>query len=176
MKLRNMTCLFLTGPEGLLCLYRIGSRVADRMYVGAAGGHFEKEELNDPRTCVLREMKEELGLEEADLEDLKLRYVAMRLKNGEIRQNYYYFASLKTHRDLESTEGALEWVSWEKLSELEMPACAKLAVLHYLREGRYTDKVYGAVACREGTRFVALEEFADQRSFSLSHDACEYEG
>ena len=53
MKLRNMTCLFLTGPKGLLCLYRIGSRVADRMYVGAAGGHFEKDELNDARLAAL---------------------------------------------------------------------------------------------------------------------------
>ena len=167
MKLRNMTCLFLTGPEGLLCLYRIGSRVADRMYVGAAGGHFEKDELNDPRACVLREVREELGLGEEDLLRLKLRYVALRLKNGEIRQNYYYFAELASNRPLKSTEGILEWISYEKLPELEMPACAKLAVLHYLREGRYTDKVYGAVACREGTRFVPLEEFEDRRLFAL---------
>ena len=167
LKLRNMTCLFLTGPEGLLCLYRIGSRVADRMYVGAAGGHFEKDELNDPRACVLREVREELGLGEDDLLQLKLRYVALRLKNGEIRQNYYYFAELKADRPLNSTEGILEWISYEKLPALEMPACAKLAVLHYLREGRYTDKVYGTVACREGTRFVPLEEFEEQRQFAL---------
>ena len=167
MKLRNMTCLFLVGEDGLLCLYRIGSRVVDRMYVGAAGGHFEKDEVNDPRACMLREMKEELGLEEEDLKDLKLRYVALRLKNGEIRQNYYYFGSLKEARFLESPEGKLEWVSWEKLPELEMPACAKLAVLHYLREGRYTDEVYGGVACKEGTRFVALEDFGDLRHYTL---------
>lgn len=176
MKLRNMTCLFLTGPEGLLCLYRIGSRVADRMYVGAAGGHFENNELNDPRACILREMKEELGLEEENLDNLSLRYVLMRLKNGEIRQNYYYFASLKTDRLLVSTEGTLEWVSYDKLPDLEMPACAKLAVLHYLRYGRYTDKVYGAVASREDTRFVALEEFTDLRSFTLESDSPKVEG
>ena len=167
MKLRNMTCLFLTGPEGLLCLYRIGSRVADRMYVGAAGGHFEKDELNNPRACILREVREELGLGEEDLSHLKLRYVALRLKNGEIRQNYYYFAELASNPPLKSTEGILEWIAYEKLPELEMPACAKLAVLHYFREGRYTDKVYGAVACPEGTRFVPLEEFEDRRHFAL---------
>lgn len=165
-----MTCLFLVGEDGLLCLYRIGSRVADRMYVGAAGGHFEQDELNDPRACVLREAKEELGLAESDMVDLKLRYVALRLKNGEIRQNYYYFGSLKEVRSLESSEGKLEWVSWEKLPELEMPACAKLAVLHYLREGRYTEQIYGGIACGEGTRFVPLEEFEDRKIFDLAKD------
>ena len=60
--LRNMTSVFFTETEGLWCLYRIGSRVANHKYVGAAGGHFEKEELCSPEACVLREMGEELGL------------------------------------------------------------------------------------------------------------------
>ena len=87
-KLRNMTSLYLTDDTGILCLYRIGSRVADKMYIGSAGGHFEKEELNDARACVLREAREELGIDEKDIPDMKLRYITLRLKNGEIRQNY----------------------------------------------------------------------------------------
>ena len=59
-KLRNMTSVYLTGERGILCLYRIGSRVANNKYVGSAGGHFEKEELSDARACALREMQEEL--------------------------------------------------------------------------------------------------------------------
>ena len=55
-KLRSMTSVYLTGEKGLLCLYRIGSKVADRMYIGAAGGHFEPSEVSDARACVLREM------------------------------------------------------------------------------------------------------------------------
>ena len=78
MKLRNMTSLYITGQKGILCLYRIGSRVVSNRYIGSAGGHFEKEELNDPRACVLRELEEELGLTEWDLCDLKLRYIPQR--------------------------------------------------------------------------------------------------
>ena len=39
MKLRNMTSVYFVRGEELLCLYRIGSRVANEKYVGAAGGH-----------------------------------------------------------------------------------------------------------------------------------------
>jgi 8-oxo-dGTP pyrophosphatase MutT (NUDIX family) len=78
-KLRNMTSLYLVREGEILCLYRIGSRVANNKYVGAAGGHFEPEELNDPEACILREMKEELGLLPPDVEDLTLRYITIRL-------------------------------------------------------------------------------------------------
>ena len=61
-KLRNMTSVYLVNDTAVLCLYRMGSRVANNKYIGSAGGHFEKDELNDPRKCVLREMGEELGL------------------------------------------------------------------------------------------------------------------
>ena len=99
-KLRNMTSVYLVRENAVLCLYRVGSRVADKMYIGSAGGHFEMDELNDAKKCVLREMKEELGLEETEVEGLKLRYITHRLKNGEIRQNYYFFGSLKVDRQI----------------------------------------------------------------------------
>lgn len=93
MKLRNMTSVYFYNVSGLLCLYRLGSRVADHMYIGSAGGHFEEGELNDPQKCVLRELEEELGLTEEDISGLTLRYITLRLKNGEIRQNYYFLHS-----------------------------------------------------------------------------------
>ena len=95
MKLRNMTSVYFVKEEEILCLFRIGSRVANNRYVGAAGGHFEPGEMRDPKACVLRELKEELGLSESDTEGLTLRYITYRLKDGEIRQNYYFFAHLK---------------------------------------------------------------------------------
>jgi 8-oxo-dGTP diphosphatase len=157
--LRNMTSVFFLREDGLLCLYRIGSRVANHMYVGAAGGHFEQNELNDPRACVLREMAEELGLAESDVEDLKPRYVTLRLKNGEIRQNYYFFGKLITDRELSSTEGHLRWVSWEELKTLEMPVSARHMMDHYLRVGRFDDQLYGGATKEPGTEFVAMQEF-----------------
>lgn len=158
-KLRNMTSLFLTYGDEVLCLYRIGSRVANNQYIGSAGGHFEKEELNDAKACVLRELDEELGLGEADLEDLRLRYVTLRLKNGEIRQNYYFFARLKERRELQSTEGILKWFPVSELPRLDMPASAKHMIAHYVREGRFTHEIYGGISEENTARFVPLREF-----------------
>ncbi len=159
MKLRNMTSLFLEEDGKFLCLYRIGSRVADHMYIGSAGGHFEEGELNDPKACVLRELREELGLTEKDLTGLTMRYVTLRLKNGEVRQNYYFFARLKEPRELSSTEGILRWVSFEEMEDLPMPASAKIMILHYIQEGRFTNKLYGTVTQECGTDFIELTEF-----------------
>ena len=160
-KLRNMTSVYLTGEKGILCLFRIGSKVANNKYIGSAGGHFEKEELNDARACALREMQEELGLTEADVEDLKLRYVTLRLKNGEIRQNYYFFGKLKTDKPLESTEGELRWFTYEEAEHLQMPASAKFMLLHYLQVGRFDNQLYGGITENGHTKFVSLKEFDD---------------
>ena len=159
MKLRNMTSLYLVSDTGILCLYRIGSRVANHKYIGSAGGHFEPEELNDPRKCVLREMKEELGLLESAIENLTLRYITHRLTEGEIRQNYYYFARLKENRTVTSTEGTLEWIPYENIHKLNMPVSAKHMILHYIREGRFNDTLYAGITQKQGTNFVPMEEF-----------------
>jgi len=161
-RLRNMTSLYLTCDSGVLCLFRIGSRIADHTYIGSAGGHFEEDELNDPRACMLREMNEELGLCESDVQDFTLRYVTLRLKNGEIRQNYYFFARLKENRPLSSTEGILRWIPYEELPGLNMPISAKEMILHYAHTGRFNDKLYVSIAqspeCGHAC-FVELKEF-----------------
>lgn len=158
-KLRNMTSVYLINDTGILCLYRMGSRVANNKYIGSAGGHFEETELNDPKKCVLREMTEELGLTERDVEDLSLRYVTHRLVGGEIRQNYYFFARLKEERELVSTEGILRWVPFAEVPSLEMPVSAKHMILHYLEEGRYTEHLYGGITGEGGTKFVKMLDF-----------------
>lgn len=160
-KLRNMTSVYLTGEKGILCLYRIGSRVANHKYIGSAGGHFEMDELNDARRCVLREMREELGITEAEVVDLKMRYVTLRLKDGEIRQNYYFFGGLLTDRKLVSTEGKLEWIPYDGFDELLMPASAKAMILHYLKAGRFDDQLYAGITVKGETEFVPLQEFED---------------
>ena len=158
--LRNMTSLYLVREDAVLCLYRIGSRVfSASRYIGSCGGHFEEEELNDPHRCILREMKEELGLTAEDIEGLSLRYITHRLAKGEIRQNYYFFARLKEDRELSSNEGDLRWVPYEQIPALSMPVSAKHMILHYLQEGRFTDKLYAGITEEAGTVFVPMEEF-----------------
>lgn len=157
--LRNMTSVFFIREDGLLCLYRIGSRVANGKYVGAAGGHFEPEEFTSPEACALREVKEELDLNPEEMEGLTLRYVTLRYYRGEIRQNYYFFARLKTDRELKSNEGNLRWVTWEALKQLDMPLSARHMMDHYLAAGRYTQELYAGATEPGGTRFVKMESF-----------------
>lgn len=158
-RLRNMTALYLTDGDRMLLLYRVGSRVIEPSWVGV-GGHFEKDELNDARAALLREVREEIGLNEDDLVGLRLRYIALRNKNGEIRQNYYFFAQLAEGVPLtDCDEGCLEWVRLDELLNRPMPFTAKCVLRHYLTEGRATDALYCAASAADGARFVPLEEF-----------------
>ena len=158
-KLRNMTSIYLCRDDKFLLLYRMGSKVIGNSYTGTAGGHMEESELNNPRACVLRELQEEIGLTEQDVENVKFRYITLRLKDGEIRQNYYFFGKLKEDRELGSTEGTLRWVKEEEFPELPMPLSAKHMILHYLKEGRFTDHVYCGITEKSCTRFVPMADF-----------------
>ena len=146
-KLRNMTGIYLLKGDRILLLYRQGGKVVNNVWTASAGGHFEKDELNDAKACVIRELKEELGLSLEDVDDLKLRYIALRGVNGEIRQNYYFFAELKDSVDenLHSNEGDCKWFSLSEIGTLEMPITAKYVMEHYCKIARFTDKVYVGV-------------------------------
>ena len=160
-KLRNMTSVFLYDEAGILCLYRIGSRVANHKYVGSAGGHFEPSEVCDARACALRELEEELGLTETDVSGMQLRYITCRLKNGELRNNYYFFAPFDRRTQLSSNEGSLQWFSYEEAKDISMPASARFMMDHYLSVGRFNNKLYGAMTQQDGTLFVEMCEFED---------------
>ena len=157
--LRNMTSLFFEEENGLWCLFRRGSRVANNKYVGACGGHFEENELSSPESCVLREMEEELGLSAADVENLNLRYVTVRYMGHEIRLNYYFFARLRGERLLSSTEGDLRFFTWEELKDIDMPVSARHMMDHYLTVGRFDDQRYAGITEPGGSRFVQLQPF-----------------
>ena len=160
-KLRNMTSIYLLKGDKVLLLFRQGGRVVNDVWTGSAGGHFEEYELNDAKACVLREMNEELGLCENDIQNLSLRYVTLRRTKGEIRQNYYFFANLKEgiNDDLVSNEGKLEWFSIKEIGELEMPYTAKYVIEHYFSMGQFTDKLYTGIANENGVKFSELTEF-----------------
>ena len=159
-RLRPMTAVYITRGEDMLLLYRVGSRVVAPSWCGV-GGHFEKEELGDARACVLRELGEETGLTEEDLTGLAMRYVTMRLKNGEIRQNYYFFAELKSGVEVsqQCSEGSLEWTRIESVLEKKMPHTAWYMLEHYLKTGRHTDLLYAGATVEGGVVFTPLEEF-----------------
>ncbi len=159
--LRNMASLYISKGSRMLLLYRQGGRVANDVWVGSAGGHFETFELNDARACIVREMREELGITEDEIEHLRLRYVTLRRSKGEIRQNYFFFAELKDGigEDLVSNEGVCKWFHLLELASLEMPFTARFVVDHYLEEGCHTDMIYGGIADGDKVVFTQLPEF-----------------
>ena len=160
MKLRNMTGIYLSCNGQMLLLYRQGGRVVSNQWIASAGGHFEKEELNDPKTCVLRELREELHLIEEDLTEMRMRYIGLRNVHGEIRQNYYFFANLKPeqYESFKSNEGKCKWVDYADIMKYDMPLTARYVMEHYLQTGQYTAHLYAAIADGKGFQFVTLAE------------------
>lgn len=158
--LRNMTSIYIEFNGEMLLLYRIGSRVGEPSWRGI-GGHFEKDELNNPRACILRELSEEIGIMENDIKALRLKYITLHMTNNEIRQNYYYFAELlNTEINInECDEGILEWVNINEVLNRKMPVTAKECLKHYLSKGKNDNKLYAGVATKDGVRFIELSDF-----------------
>ncbi len=157
--LRNMATIYLLQEDRILLLYRQGSRVVNNVWIGSAGGHLEPEEISDPEACVLREMQEELGLSADDITPPVLRYITMRMTGGEIRENHYYFAQLKTDRKLVSNEGQLRRFRLDELDGLPMAYTARYMIDHWLETGRHTECLYGGVADGEKVVFTELYRY-----------------
>ena len=159
-KLRNMTAIYLLKGGKVLLLYRQGGRVVSDVWTGSAGGHFESFELNDAKACILRELREELGLTESDLTSLTLRYITLRHTNGEIRQNYYFFADLDPNCavELHSNEGCLKWFPLSEIQDLPMPHTAKYVMEHYCSVGRFTQTLYSGTTTEDSVTFTVLPE------------------
>lgn len=160
-KLRNLTSIYIIKGDKILLLFRQGGSVVNDVWTGSAGGHFEDMELNDAKACVLRELNEEIGLSEGDLQNLSLRYVTLRRTKGEIRQNYYFFAYLNenVNDNLYSNEGKLKWFPINEIGNLEMPYTAKYVMKHYCMTGQFSDKVYAGIANEYSVDFLELPEF-----------------
>lgn len=157
-KLRNMASVYLIQGNRILLLYRQGNSIVKNMWIGSAGGHFKKNELNDAKACVLRELYEELAIEETSLKNLNLRYVTLRNTSDELRINYYFFADLDTSHTsyLPSTEGITKWYLLDELSALSMPFTARYMINHYTAVGQYDDALYGGIANENGVVFTKL--------------------
>lgn len=157
-KLRNMASVYLIQGHRILLLYRQGNSIVKNMWIGSAGGHFEKDEVNDAKACILRELYEELAIDETSLKNLKLRYVTLRNSSDELRINYYFFADLNTPQTLSlpSTEGITKWYSLDELKALPMPFTARYMINHYTAVGQYDDALYGGIANENGVVFTKL--------------------
>ena len=104
----------------------------------AIGGHMEIEDISNIRaidvsvTCC-REVYEETGIAQSDINDLKLRYITMRKDGNEIRSIYYYFGTVNSEFPLPyCDEGELYWVDMKDIYDLPMSVSAKRALTHWI--------------------------------------------
>ena len=95
------------------------------------GGHMEPDEINDPLKACLREVYEETGIKENNLKDLELRYITVRRKDNEIRNQYIYFANTRVKTLSDTEEGKLYWIDQSDLLNLKMSVTNKTVLKHY---------------------------------------------
>ena len=153
-----MASVYIRRNDQILLLYRQGHSIVNNLWIGSAGGHFEKDEINNAKDCILRELYEELSLTEKSLKNLTLRYITLRYTDNEIRQNYYFFADL-TDDSLDtpiSNEGITQWHCIDEINHLPMPISAKQMIEHYIRTGQYDDSLYAGISSDNLVHFFKL--------------------
>ncbi|WP_274361923.1 NUDIX domain-containing protein [Paenibacillus thermotolerans] len=133
MEVRQMATAFLFNGKKVLMMKRSGSRLFSGEFWTGLGGHLEPEELNSPKEACLREIYEESGIAAKDIAGLKLRYILLRNKEGEIRQQFVYFGRAAATEFISSEEGELHWTDLREPQRLPMSAILRFMLEHYLR-------------------------------------------
>lgn len=149
--LRNLTTIYIFDEDRVLLMHKLHSRVFTGAIWSGIGGHFEPSELNEPTTCVLRELHEETGIAPEDVTNLKLRYVTTRLAQDELRQQYIFFADLARPVEIvPCEEGEVSWVPLVTLFDRQMSLTNELCLRHYFQSGRSSDAIFvGAVGMKD---------------------------
>lgn len=142
-RLRQLAAALLFDGSKLLLMHKRGSRWQRQTtpFYAAIGGHMEAGELNDPLSACLREIEEETGLQERDIANLRLKYVLLRLKENEIRQQFIYVGDVLRTDVAASEEGELEWHELDAAMHLHSSAIHHAMLRHY-RENSNRDQVY----------------------------------
>lgn len=156
---RIMTSIFLVRDDRVLLLYRIGSSAIPDSWVGI-GGHVEPDEVCDPESAAIRELREEVGVTAEDISDLALRYVSLRDPGHELRFTYYFTADLfpDTPEPTACPEGELRWfeIVDPDTTKLDMPPTAAAALQHWLTEGRHDNAMRSIVMTSNGAQVLQL--------------------
>lgn len=115
--MRMTTLCYIEKDDKYLMLHRVSKKndINKDKWIGV-GGHFEEGE--SPEECLLREVKEETGL---DLESYKFRGIITFIQiDYPTEYMCLYTADRYEGNITECDEGKLEWVSKDKLFELNL--------------------------------------------------------
>ena len=140
-KLRNISAAFIFNGKDVLMLKTSPSKKLFPNLWTPVGGHIEADEFRDPLRACIREIYEETGIWEKELDNIALRYITVRRKDDEIRIQYIYFAETKVKTITNSDEGELFWVNKSSLQALEMSFVNKSVIEHYFSIGSNNDAV-----------------------------------
>lgn len=132
MELRQLATAYIFKEEKLLMIKKSKSRLYNNEFWSGLGGHLEPDELNDPKTACYREILEESGIKESELLDLKLRYILIRIKENEIRQQYVYIGETLKNQIVASYEGELEWLAIHEVLAKHISRINRGMLEHYL--------------------------------------------
>ncbi|MGZ9583727.1 NUDIX domain-containing protein [Paenibacillus marinisediminis] len=140
-KMREMATAFFSYNDKLLMMKKKPGRVFSFEFWSGVGGHLEAQEINHPYEACLREIEEETGLKKGDLFNLELRYILLRQKDDEIRQQYVYFGESRHTDVISSEEGELYWIHKNDVENLQISTILKFMLQHY-NENRHKTSVH----------------------------------
>jgi 8-oxo-dGTP diphosphatase len=135
LRARMMATAILFNGNDMLMMKRSPKRTLSPGMWASVGGHLEPEEINDPKTAMLREIYEETGLSPEELENLHLQYILIRQNQQEIRQQFIYTATAKRREVIQTEEGELHWIPKEKVLDREIPFIFHSLLEHYFTYG-----------------------------------------
>lgn len=129
---RLMTTAFLWHGPDVLLMHRSANRTLHPNRWTGVGGHIEPHEICTPDSACLREIAEETGIANEDLVGFHLRYIILRRRETEIRQQYVYFGTSRTRRVRITGEGELHWIPETGLFDRELVPTTRLLLEHYM--------------------------------------------
>jgi len=146
MKLRLMATAFLFRGDQVLLLKRGADRkLAPGLWTGV-GGHLDPDEIDDPQRACYREIAEETGIVQDEITGLVPKYILIRAKGSEIRQQFVYFGRTEKQRFVNTDEGELHWIAVERLDPLAKPWIIQAMLDHYFQTGIRTEDCYIGIA------------------------------
>lgn len=161
-----MATAFLFNENKVLMMKKASSRVTDIEFWTGLGGHLEHNELNFPRRACIREIYEESGLHEEEIEELKLKYILLRMKDEEIRQQFVYFGKTMSTSYVNSDEGELHWIDKDRILELRLSKIVNFMLKHYFENPNKDEITIGTITINnEETPEIQWSELKDPKIF-----------
>ncbi|MCR2821259.1 NUDIX domain-containing protein [Lederbergia panacisoli] len=143
--LRLMTTAYLFHGDSVLLIERSSQKSFIPGVWSGTGGHVEHNEYKDLESACLREIEEETGLLTNNLESLNLKYILLRQRKRELRQQFIYFGTTNTMQVEASDEGALHWIPCKRIFSRKMTDSNRLMLEHFFNNEKTDDIFVGTM-------------------------------